>query len=259
MIILINPEKRHSAARRVPCWFLRLNGFEQFLRILRLPGELLLLPAGCLGFLHAANFLGSVFQPQVSVSVERDADIAVTHQVLECLWVHPGFGLIAAVGMAADVRGDIGHLDPIDIVVAFDHMVEPVLPVHGHFRQAVLVQKQKTAAPVDHALDPGGRPVLDDGAEALLNVRRHRELAGSGVGLGLLDHERHIRTPLELVINIDQVMLKVDVADCQPAELRNTHAGMKQDIKFYFNGMEYEYDIDANTGAVLKAKKEWDD
>ena len=76
---------------------------------------------------------------------------------------------------------------------------------------------------------------------------------------GLLDHERHIRAPLELVINIDQVMLKVDVADCQPAELRNTHAGMKQDIKFYFNGMEYEYDIDANTGAVLKAKKEWDD
>ena len=47
---------------------------EQFLRILRLPGELLLLPAGCLGFLHAAKFLGGVFQPQVSVSVERDAD-----------------------------------------------------------------------------------------------------------------------------------------------------------------------------------------
>ena len=31
------------------------------------------------------------------------------------------------------------------------------------------------------------------------------------------------------------------------------------EVKFYFNGMEYEYDIDANTGAVLKAKKEWDD
>ena len=64
----------------------------------------------------------------------------------------------------------------------------------------------------------------------MLDVGRHRELAGSGVSLGLLNYERHIRTPLELVINIDQVMLKVDVADCQPAELRNTHAGMKQDI-----------------------------
>ena len=33
-----------------------------------------------------------------------------------------------------------------------------------------------------------------------------------------------------MVINIDQVMLKIDIADCQPTELRNTHAGMKQDI-----------------------------
>ena len=195
----------------------------------------------------------------MGISVERDADIAVAHQVLQRLRVHACFCLIAAVSVATNVRGDVRHLDPVDIIVALDHMVEPVLPVHGHFRQAVLVQKQKTAAPVDHALDPGGRPVLDDGAEALLDVGRHRELAGSGVGLGLLDHERHICTPLELVINIDQVVLKVDIVDCQPTELRNTHAGMKQDIKFYFNGMEYEYDIDANTGAVLKAKKEWDD
>ena len=230
MIILINPEKRHSAARRVPCWFLRLNGFEQFLRILRLPGELLLLPAGCLGFLHAAKFLGGVFQSQVSIGVERDADVAVAHQVLQRLRIHPGLGLIAAVSVATDVRGDVGHLNPVDIVVALDHMVETVLPVHRHFRQAVLVQKQKAAVPVDHALDPGGRPVLDDGAEALLDVGRHRELARSGVGLGLLNHERHIRAPLELVINIDQVMLKVDIADCQPAELRYAHAGMEQDI-----------------------------
>ena len=48
---------------------------EQFLRILRLPCELLLLPAGCLGFLHAAKFLGGVFQSQVSVSVEGNDDL----------------------------------------------------------------------------------------------------------------------------------------------------------------------------------------
>jgi hypothetical protein len=64
----------------------------------------------------------------------------------------------------------------------------------------------------------------------LLHVRRHRELAGSGVGLGLLNHERHIRAPLELVVDIDEVMLKIDIADCQPAEFRYAHAGMEQDI-----------------------------
>ena len=186
---------------------------EKFLSILRLARELFLLSAGGLGFLHAAKFLGGVLQPQVSISVERNADVAVTHQVLQRLRIHARLGLIAAVSVATDVRGDVGHLNPVDIVVALDHMVEPVLPVHRHFRQAVLVQKQKTAAPVDHALDPGGRPVLDDGAEALLDVGRHRELAGSGVGLGLLNHERYIRAPLELVIDIDQVVLKIDIAD----------------------------------------------
>ena len=31
------------------------------------------------------------------------------------------------------------------------------------------------------------------------------------------------------------------------------------EIEFYFNGLEYEYKIDANTGKVLKAKRDWDD
>ena len=106
----------------MPCGFLRLNGFEQFLSILRLARELFLLLAGGLGFLHAAKFLGSVFQPQVSVSVERDADIAVTHQVLQRLRIHACFCLIAAVGMAADVRSDaVGYVeltasDPADAI-----------------------------------------------------------------------------------------------------------------------------------------------
>lgn len=44
-----------------------------------------LLPAGRLGFLHAPKFLGGVFHPQVSVSVERDADITVSYQVMQRL------------------------------------------------------------------------------------------------------------------------------------------------------------------------------
>ena len=121
MIILINPENWHSAAAECLAGFVGLNSFEKILSIFRLVRELVLLPAGCLGFLPAAKFLGGVFQTQVNVSVERDADFAVPHQVLERFRVHPGLGLIAAVGMAADVRGDVGHLDPVDIVVALDH------------------------------------------------------------------------------------------------------------------------------------------
>ena len=55
---------------------------EHFLRRRRLARELLLLPSGVLGFLHAAKFLGGVFQTQVGVGVECDTDVAVAHQVL---------------------------------------------------------------------------------------------------------------------------------------------------------------------------------
>ena len=53
--------------------------------------------------------------------------------------------------------------------------------------------------------------VLDDGAEALLDVGRHRELAGSGVGLGLLNHKRHIFDPMKK-IDFSRTGLKVAIA-----------------------------------------------
>ena len=46
------------------------------------------------------------------------------------------------------------------------------------------------------------------------------------------------------------------VKKCQ---LDYEHGRQVYEIEFYCNGMEFEYDIDANTGAVLKAKQDWDD
>ncbi len=45
------------------------------------------------------------------------------------------------------------------------------------------------------------------------------------------------------------------VSKCEPDY---EHGRQVYEIEFYFNGMEYEYEIDANTGAVLKAKRDWD-
>ena len=52
--------------------------------------------------------------------------------------------------------------------------------------------------------------------------------------------------------NLNNAMMK----KCQ---LDFEHGRQVYEIEFYFNGMEFEYDIDANTGVVLKAKKDWDD
>ena len=30
------------------------------------------------------------------------------------------------------------------------------------------------------------------------------------------------------------------------------------EIEFYFNGFEYEFDVDAETGKIMKCKKDWD-
>ena len=80
-----------------------LYHFEHFLRGGSLARDLLLLPAGGLGFFHTVKLLSGVFQPQVGVGVERDADVGMPHEVLERLWIHARLSLIAAVGVAADV------------------------------------------------------------------------------------------------------------------------------------------------------------
>ncbi|MBO5574168.1 MAG: PepSY domain-containing protein [Clostridium sp.] len=41
-------------------------------------------------------------------------------------------------------------------------------------------------------------------------------------------------------------------------ELDYEHGRQVYEIKFYKNGLEYEYDIDAQTGAVLKFEKDFD-
>ena len=80
----------------------------------------------------------------MGVDVHRHADIRMAHQVLEGLRIHPGSRLVAAVSMAADVRGDVGHLHPEDFVVPANHTVEAVLPVHPHRKDA---GKDRTGQP----------------------------------------------------------------------------------------------------------------
>ena len=41
-------------------------------------------------------------------------------------------------------------------------------------------------------------------------------------------------------------------------ELDREHRTMVYEIKFYQGGMEYEYDVNAETGAIMKFEKDWD-
>ena len=50
------------------------------------------------------------------------------------------------------------------------------------------------------------------------------------MGLGLLNHKAHIRITLKLMVDVDQVVFKVDVLDGQTAELRDAHPSVEQNV-----------------------------
>lgn len=54
-----------------------------------------------LQFLHSPQFVLCVLKSEMGICVHRDPDFAMTHKVLQCLWVHSRFSHIAAIGVAA--------------------------------------------------------------------------------------------------------------------------------------------------------------
>ena len=58
---------------------------------------------------------------------------------------------------------------------------------------------------------------------------------------------------------LEHAQLRKDQLDfLKRAEMDYEHGRKVWEIKFYQGGMEYEYDIDAESGSVLKFEKDWD-
>ncbi len=85
---------------------------EHLLRFLS--AELVDLSAGVLDFGYPAKFVLRVLNPEMSVRVQRNPDVAVPHKILQRFRVHAGLCHVAAIGVTADVRGDTRHLQPLD-------------------------------------------------------------------------------------------------------------------------------------------------
>ena len=98
----------------------------------------------------------------MGINIKRDADFAMPHQVLQRFRVHACLRLIAALGVAADMRRDIRHLDAINLIVFADHAVEAVFPVQRDQRHTVIVEVQEPAVAVHELLLLRFSSVLDD-------------------------------------------------------------------------------------------------
>ena len=58
---------------------------------------------------------------------------------------------------------------------------------------------------------------------------------------------------------LEHAQLKKNQLDfVKKIEMDYEHGRKVWEIKFYQGGMEYEYDIDAESGSVLKFEKDWD-
>ena len=47
----------------------------------------------------------------MGVNIQRHADVRMTHDILQCLWIHSGFRHIGTEGVSAYMRGYFWHLD----------------------------------------------------------------------------------------------------------------------------------------------------
>ena len=88
----------------------------------------------------------------VGIGVQRDADICVTHDILQGFGIHTAPCHVGAEGMAAHMGRDFGKLNLVNAVVFLQNMLEVMFPMEGDHRHIVLVQEQETRIPIDHRL-----------------------------------------------------------------------------------------------------------
>ena len=70
-----------------------------------------------LSFHHTVEFNLCIVKFDMGVGIQRDADIRVTHDILQGLGVHAAFRHVGTEGVAAHMRCDFRKLNFVDAVV----------------------------------------------------------------------------------------------------------------------------------------------
>ena len=78
------------------------------------------------------------------IGVKCNSYITMSHKILQRFWIHAGFRHIAAIRVPANMRRNIRHLYPIDIVVPLHHVVKAMFPMHCHYMEVLCHPKTGT-------------------------------------------------------------------------------------------------------------------
>ena len=127
---------------------------------------------------------------RVCIDVQRDAGVRVPHEILQTFHVDPGLLHIGAEGMTKNMRRDMGWLFPVELHILCFHAAKVVLQMHGSFRSAILVQKQKPAVPVHNVFDLWSFSILNNVTEGLICGLAHGNASNPAGGFQVLDEVR---------------------------------------------------------------------
>lgn len=130
--------------------------------------------------------------------------------------------------MTADMGRDVRHLHPVNLIVPLDHMVKTVFPMHRHQRVAVLIHKKESAISVNHLFKSRRLPVLNDAPKTIDNLLRHGQFPRSRICFRGFNYQLHIRSSLELMVNVEDFVFQINIPQSQPAELRNSQPRMEK-------------------------------
>ena len=164
----------------------------------------------------------------MGVDIQRHADVRMTHDILQVLWIHTGLCHIGTEGVSAYMRGYFGHLDAVDLVVLLDNVLQVFLPMQCNHRPVVLVQEQEPGVSIHHRLHFRCYTIGENTAETRHNFLAHRHIADTAFGFGCLDHILHLRCSLQLMVNLDTLLIELDVRNGQPTELRDSQPRVKE-------------------------------
>lgn len=169
-----------------------------------------------------------IFVADMGVGIQRDSDVAVSHNVLQRLGIHAGFCHIGAEGVSAYMGCDFWHLHPVNAVILVANVLKILLPVQCHHGHPILVQIEETAFSADEGLFFLLLSVCNNGRKAIPHLRCHGHHSGAAAGLCGLNDILHIPCALQLVIDNNAVIFEVNVVNCQPNELRNAKSRLEE-------------------------------
>ena len=130
---------------------------------------------------HPFQFFLGIIKPDMRIDIHRDWNIRMSHEVLQCLWIHSRFCHIGTIGVTAHMRRDVRYLHPVDIVVPAYHMIESVLPVHCHKWHIIFIIEKESSITINNLFDLRRHSVLNDCLKHLCYILRNREFPRSGI------------------------------------------------------------------------------